>query len=320
MRVFILYILKILLVLWLFAAGLQYISDRGLMRNEVSTYREWNRIVRGQLNADILILGSSRAYVSYDPKILQKGLELNAYNLSLNAAPYNLQKIKYELYKQSNKTSKMVVQNVDLTHFLEAQYIPDEFQFIPYINNAILQEGLSVIDENYSLYPFVPLLKYNKFNEYLLKGIRSFFGKKYSIKPSYDGYYPREQNFQRDSINIERFKRLNTDASNAQAYMKGVSESITFYEQLRKDNIKVVLIWAPEYKERLQVISNLKPMVHDKLLEYATHHDTVYFLDFSEDTISMNKDYFYDSFHLNKNGAEKFSKKVNTEIKKILNK
>lgn len=320
MRVFILYILKILLVLWLFAIGLQYIADRGLMRNEVSTYREWNRIIRGQLNADLLVLGSSRAHVSYDPKIFQNELQLDTYNLSLNAAPYRLQKAKYDLYKNTNNTPQVIIQNVDLTHFLEAQYIPDEFQFIPYISNPILQKELSVIDESYSLYPIIPLLKYNKFNAYLLKGICSFFGKKYSIKPSYDGYYPREQNYQRDSINIERFKKLNSDISNVNLYMKGISESIAFYEQLRKDDIKVVLIWAPEYKERLQVISNLKPAVQDKLLEYAAHYDTVYFLDFSEDIISMNKDYFYDSFHLNKDGAEKFSKKVTTELKKILNK
>lgn len=45
-----------------------------------------------------------------------------------------------------------------------------------------------------------------------------------------------------------------------------------------------------------------------------------YFIDYSNSYLCYDKKYFYNSQHLNKTGAELFSKEVSLKIKEILNK
>lgn len=81
-----------------------------------------------------------------------------------------------------------------------------------------------------------------------------------------------------------------------------------------KNNITMVLVSPPSYKESQVYIKN-----HDKILnlykEYA-NNKTIYFLDYSNSYLCYDKKYFYNSQHLNKTGAELFSKDLSQKIKK----
>jgi hypothetical protein len=69
---------------------LKYLADSGLKKMNNNIFGDWNNILEGQLNSDLIVLGSTRGYVSYDPRILQKTTGLTSHNLSINAGSYNL--------------------------------------------------------------------------------------------------------------------------------------------------------------------------------------------------------------------------------------
>src|SRR5437762_9977279 len=52
--------------------ALDAMINSGLHRTKTSEFGVWNKIVQGQINADIIISGSSRALTQYDPRIIER--------------------------------------------------------------------------------------------------------------------------------------------------------------------------------------------------------------------------------------------------------
>ena len=50
---------------------LQFIVDSGLQKCNVGNFREWNKIFHGKMKLDIIVLGSSRTLVQYDPEVIE---------------------------------------------------------------------------------------------------------------------------------------------------------------------------------------------------------------------------------------------------------
>jgi hypothetical protein len=315
---FLLYIFKILFFSFLVALFIQYLADSGLKKISDSIYADWNKILGGQLNSDLLILGSSRGYVSYDPRIIQKTTGLSSFNLSINAGSYNLQRLKLESYLVKNRNPKVIIQNIDLTHLSKSNYIPDEFQFLPYLNNQKLAKELSAINSDYRWNNYIPLFKYNPYKSFLVRGLCSFFGLKYSILPTIKGFAPKNPLFKKDKHNLKRLRELRSDSSNIQLFRKKLVITKEFLLKYKTDSVKIFLVWAPEYKERLDIITSIVTPVKEDIVQMVSDMPGVYFLDFSEDPMSLKKEYFYDTFHLNEKGAMLFSTKLSIEIDKIL--
>ena len=315
---FLLYVFKIIIFSFSVALFIQYLADSGLKKTNDNIYGDWNKILGGQLNSDLVILGSSRGYVSYDPRIIQKTTGLSSFNLSINAGAYNLQGLKFESYLVKNRHPTVIIQNIDLTHFSKSNHIPEEFQFLPYLDNNKLARELSVINSDYRWNHYIPLFKYNPYKSFLVKGLLSFFGKKYSILPAIKGFAPKNPLFKKDEHNLKKLRELRSDSSNIQLFRKKLVITKEFLHRYKTDSVKIFLVWAPEYKERLDIIASIVTPVKEDIVQMVSDMPGVYFLDFSDDPINLKKEYFYDTFHLNEKGAALFSTKLSIEIDRIL--
>jgi len=120
--------------------GLEPVLDYGLNNLPGSVYEEWKNIVDGEIDANLVVVGSSRGVVSYNPVMLQEQLEHSGYNLSFDAASYNLQQSKLNVYLLNNKMPSIIIQNIDLSHFSKSIVIPFESQFISTINSPNVLE------------------------------------------------------------------------------------------------------------------------------------------------------------------------------------
>ncbi len=318
MSKFLLHVFKIIIISFIVAFFIQYLADSGLKKMDDSIYADWNKILGGQLNSDLVILGSSRAYVSYDPLIIEKTTGLSSYNLSFNAGSYNLQGLKFESYLKKNKHPLVIIQNIDLTHFSKSNYIPEGFQFLPYLDNNKLSLGLSEINSDYSWNHYIPLFKYNPYKSFLVKGLFSLVGKEYSILPTNKGFAPKINIFKKDEHNLRRLRELASDTANIQLFRKKLLITKEFLQKYKNDSTKIFLVWAPEYKERLEIITSIVNPVKQDIVQMVSNMPGIYFLDFSEDPINLKKEYFYDTFHLNEKGATLFSTKLSVEIDRIL--
>lgn len=322
MKKFLIYISSILFLTFAIGMLTQYVSDNGLKDIPNSVYEDWDAILLGKINSKIIINGSSRGRFSYDTEVISSITKSSTHNLGFNAAGYELQQSKFLLYLDKNVFPKVIIQNIDLTHFNEDDVIPDESQFIPFVNKHEVNEFLIKYDKKYNYIGYIPLLKYNLNYKILKKGVFSNFCKEDSDLMFYAGFTPKKQKFKLDKHNIKRLDNYLKDPQRLIQKIDIKFEIVSaFYEDLLNSNKETILIyvWAPEKKERLvEKYQQLYNPLKEKLKIKASNNKNIYFLDFSNDIISQSDVFFYDTFHLNNIGAKEFSQKLSNEINKIV--
>jgi hypothetical protein len=321
MRKIILYVLEIIVISFCMAFVIQYFSDKGLSNLKNSLYNDWQNIIEGNINSDVLIMGSSRGFVCYNSKIIEDKLKLKAFNISYNAAGYRLQQSKFDIYLKNNIKPKIIIQNIDLAHFNENSMLPEELQFIPFLNVKGINDLILPYDKKYNYFRYTPLLKYNQNLNLLKNGIYANF-RDFNIEyeTTYAGYCPQQRIFKVDSHNLKKLQKISDDGLDMSEYKRTLSRILEFYNTRLDDSTKIIFVWAPEHKLRLNKIydSARNPLINE-LKSIQRNNKNIYFIDMSNDEISKHDNYFYDTFHLNKRGSEVFSKNLSIKILEILN-
>lgn len=285
-------------------------ADFGLKAIPDSKFEDWNDIIEGNISSEILIMGSSRACSNYDPRIIQNQLNKTTFN----AASFNLQKLKYEVYMNNNEAPKIVIQNVDISHFNASEHLPDLPQFIPFMSDRSLMNTFSDMDSSIGRKHWVPLFKYNKNKLFFLRGLQSFLGSKKTLYSSFNGFSPVDKNYASDTHNLERLKKLSVDSVQ---FSKEFRLAIRDIDCLASQSI-VFLVWAPIYQERLEISKTVIDMYKNKLATIAELHPQIHFVDYSDSSFSYDRNYFYDSFHMNSIGASLFSKELSNYMSLLI--
>jgi hypothetical protein len=81
----------------------------------------------------------------------------------------------------------------------------------------------------------------------------------------------------------------------------------------RFNNIKMILVYTPEYYENYALILNRKE-IFDEYRKIAKDYH-VEFWDYSDTPLTHSTEYFYNSQHLNYKGATEFSKMFAAKLK-----
>ena len=314
MRLFSIHITKLLVAVAACSFCLQLIGDKGLESIPDSKFEDWKDIFKGTINADAVVLGSSRACANYDPSIIEKQLGMSTFNLGFNAASYNFQREKYNWYLQENETPKVIIQNIDLSHFKPSVEVPDPDQFIPFIDQDQVKMFLDKHREPVNELESLPLLKYNTNIDFLLKGWLSFIGVKSALFTSFNGFTPVDKQYVPDVHNLNRLKNNRDRVHNLN---QDFYTAIEHYIKLSKKST-VILVWAPVYKDRRSLVTEKMALYKEGIIKAVNDNDDLLFLDYSNDGMAQETLYFYDSFHLNSNGAALFSNMLGRDIKELI--
>ncbi len=320
MKFFFKYILEVFVIVLITAFGIQYFADKGLRNLKNTPINDWQNILTGKVNADIIINGSSRAYFGYNSKLIGEVLNSDCFNIGFNAGGYNLQKSKFNIYLKKNRKPKVIIQNIDLSHFFKNTELPDEWQFIPFINNEIINSFIIEYDSKYKYLPYVPLLKYNQNIQLLKKGIIANFSTSVAKnEKTIYGFSPQDRIFKIDYHNLERIKKDKYDF-NEIGFRKEIKEMVYFYFRRLDKDAKVIFVWAPEHKLRCSLFFPEKgKILINELNRIESENKNFQFIDMRVDEISDHDEYYYDTYHLNAKGADIFSKELAVKIKEILN-
>ena len=114
-----------------FLYGLQMIVDSGLKKSNHLLYAEWNDIYNGEINADLIVMGSSRAELQISPTILDRNLKLNTYNLGISAWTFPMQYARFKIYLKHNAKPRYIVHSLDLQMFSRREDLFNYQQFLP---------------------------------------------------------------------------------------------------------------------------------------------------------------------------------------------
>ena len=115
--------------------------------------------MHGKIDADVIVMGSSRAWVHVNPIILDSILNTSTYNLGIDGSMIDRQIRKYNLYRIYNRKPKLIIQNIDQGTLNKTNGFQRE-QFFPYFWDRAMRgefydvEPLSVWDK------YVPMYRY----------------------------------------------------------------------------------------------------------------------------------------------------------------
>ncbi len=278
--------------------------DAGLRRIETSDFGVFNRIVGGRINAELLITGSSRALAHYDPRIIQRATGYTTFNIGVNGSQTDMQLAVLKTYLRHNRQPLLLVHNLDSFTFETTHGgVSNPGLYLPYLNEEPLYATLAHIDRGFWKSRYLPLYGYavEDMNFTWLVGFGGLVGWK-PRENSYLGFQPGHTPWTGD---FESFKRRNPDGIRWPIEPEGLVAFADLLRLCRERGIPVLLVYSPVYHE-MQALERNRAEVFARFQEFAERHGASLW-DFSRSPVAFDRAYFYNSQHLNANGAARFS-------------
>jgi hypothetical protein len=281
-----------------------------LKRSKAGENSVWYDLYNGRINSKVVIYGASRAWVHFDPEIIQDSLHLSAYNLGIDGHNFWLQYFRHKILFEYNTRPKLIIQSVEAATLSKRPDLYNQEQFLPYmLNNSEMEEATRSY-EGFTFFDYhIPMLRYYGHFEELKRAFLLFTKPSSNIPDRIRGYKGQDISW-------------NDDFEKARKKMKSMiikpdTATIRLFENFLQEcvgkGIKVILVYSPEYIEG-QMFTLDRARIVNLYKGFADKYK-IPFYDYSNDSISFQKKYFYNSQHMNKEGAELFTKKLVSDIR-----
>lgn len=287
---------------------MDYVVTKGLQKTGYKHFKEWNDSYQGTVNADLLVMGSSRAWTIISPQVLDSVLELNSYNLGINGHNFYLQKIKLDTYCKNNEPPKYIIHSLDTKTLKRREDLYDYQQFLPYLSDGNIKaatknyEGLGKAD--YS----VPFFRYRKDHDLIKIGVLEMLKLKQHKNNKYKGFYAYDREWSENSMQFLKDNYPN----HVKIHKPSVDDFEDYIVDLNKKGIQLFFVYPPYYIEAQDLTSN-KDSILNYYVEIAEKHN-IPFWDYSNDTLSYQKELFFDFHHVNKSGTKIFTEDLANKI------
>lgn len=311
MKGFITQLLRFLLLLAVLATAFDYFISWRLKQHPTAAAGEftvWNDLYAGNITTDYVIYGSSRAWVHFNPKILEDSLGKTAYNLGMDGQNFHLQMLRHLEFIRHNPYPKNIVLALDVFSLDVYNELYNETQLLPY---QLFNRNISRFRAHYVNYQpahhWLPLLRY--------AGRKSLIRELFSPSQT-DSNSLRMQGFRGQD------KSWNAAADTALARLTPFEVKIDsqlvemfeqFLEEMKQRQIKLTLVYPPAYVAGQKQLLN-----HQQIMAYYADQANKYgflFLDYSNHPISHDKSNFYNSSHLNARAADEFTRVFVQDLK-----
>ncbi len=298
MKKFLLHILVFVTILLSLLIVEDIMVTSGYHSKETRKYGVWNEILHTNINADLLIMGNSRAWCQYSPQIFDSILRINAYNIGLDGSAFNRQKARYDIYRHYQKIKpRYIIQNVEFFTLGGYTIGYEREQFMPYLTYPFYRNRIKK-EEPFSFGElYLPMYRYYKNNVY--DDITKY---DYIIQK---GYYGREIEWDDSKLKSTKPYNENIDSTLLQLFTD-------YIEELQSDNIVPILVSAPVFIGATNVVLNIDEI--NNLYRQIAEQYNILFLDYSKIPLSRDTSYFYNATHMNRKGAELFSTQLANDL------
>ena len=295
----------------IFAMGLDVMISKGLLNIEDYKFQVYNDIFKGDMNHEVLIMGNSRAFSHYNPRIIDSICDIDSYNIGIGGAPINVQIAEYHCYKYHNTIPKVIVLEVDhitlfTLHDVKTNYDPE--RFLPTVYDSVMRKELKEL--GYGFWDlFCPLYRYFGNQMYIKKGLIEFLGIKHIVmRPVYKCFSP-----EKDILKGQDVKSL--ASSKAAFNEEAVASFEDFLNECRDDGVYVLLVSSPLYIERTRKEEDVEKLFcyYDSIAQNYGYD----YLNYTNDELCYDTINFAQTVHLNAEGADKFSIKFAENLKSL---
>ncbi|MDG1798524.1 MAG: hypothetical protein P8H35_08145 [Flavobacteriales bacterium] len=288
------FFIKLLLLISIVSIILNKLFENQIiLKTEISGAFKVHKIVHKNLNCEIPIFGSSRAKTNFCSSLINK----NIFNYGIDGIGSKvwLFFLEKELEKEKNKP---ILINFDLDGF--RNYVGDKSNYL------LDYPTLKLFVNNHFIYRISLIRNFGFYQSYLT----DFLKYKLSFKNVIDkGGVHSNQEFDLQNFNFNLNKRtLEND------YFQTDSIQLrNFYSLIKSTSRPIYLVISPYHDSAINNFSNLNKA--DIFLENIDQLDNLMVLDFRD--IDLKKEMFYNTTHLNYNGAKQFSQLLSDTLKSI---
>jgi hypothetical protein len=300
-----------LLIGLLLSSICSFLLSKGLKKYYVEQNKKYEKTFADSSYFDILFVGSSRVHNNINPKIVDSITKLKSFNAGTDGANLFESKIIIESFLENHPAPKKILLCVDLFSFNTKNKLFNYTYYLPFAKNKKIASVLSSLDHNTSLYNYFPFLQMADYDDYAkTNALKGYVGKTELGKNQnqYEGFVSLgNETLQTDKVNIPT-ETVFVDTTGTKAL-----QDILLL--CNKNNIKLNLFYAPEYKAMWQKkVTNAYNIFN--IIDSFSQKNQLPFLRYDENEICNNAQYFNNVRHLNNDGANVFSRIVGEDIVK----
>lgn len=300
MKRFIINIVGFVIVIMLLAIVSDYMISKGLKQTERGHFYTMNKLMNDRIDADVVILGNSRAACSYHPSVLDTILEVDTWNLGVSGQPFGVSYLRWQLYRRNNYNPKLLIVNIDYSELNMVSNRYEKEQYYPYMTDTLVKPYLDLYGFSWAE-KHIPMYRYRGDYKLMSIGLTELFHIRHDTKGEYIKGYSN-QDWRWDG------KNLASVLSRGKVKCKCNQQVVNLLEKMlidaKNERINVVLVYAP-------IINQLKENLNEdkSMAEYHRLSEIfdILILDFSKMDICSDTVFFHDANHVNSAGAERFS-------------
>lgn len=254
------------------------------------------QILNGNLDKELLVLGSSRGIVNIDAQQLEEQTKKSSYNLSYSGSDIVFQDFILRTYLAHNDTPSQLLLIIDNPYlFMIDTNLEYRFdRLYPLANNSYINNELIDLEKHSIASKFLYLLRVHgdqlKFNEV-----------KTSNDWPIDDYgsqmiYGRAKSFtETKPVSSMGYKNLEESETKIAAFYR-------ILKRCKENSIKVHLVFSPDF-------SLFNNEFYERFIPLIPYDVAIYVYDQSN-TEYLDSKNFYDLSHLNRKGVEIFTKEL----------
>lgn len=275
----------------------------GLRRVGTGDFGTMNRVIAGRAAADLLITGSSRALVHYDSRVLAAATGLSTLNLGRNGSHTGLQLAVLTTYLRHNPAPRLLIHNLDLHSLASPAGIHDPGSYLPYLDEPAIYEAVRDVHPEAVAWRFLPLYGHSVADPRLrwIEGLARLAGFE-RTETRHAGFEPRPWPWTGE---FDRFAASASAGYEVGRDDRGHKSLRDLLQLCQTRGLDVILVLSPEY-------AAVRPLQRNRagiLAEFAdlAAEAGVALWDFSDSPLCSRRELFYNSQHLNADGAAAFS-------------
>lgn len=307
MKKFIQNIILFIVIILMFAKITDAAVSYGLKQTERGHFFTMNALMNKRMDADIVILGSSRATCSYNPYILDTALGVNSCNLGVSAQPFGVSYLRWKLYHRNNSNPKLLIVNINYRDLRMVSKGFEKEQYYPYMTDSLIKPYLDLYGFTWAE-KYVPMYRYRGDYKLMAIGLCELLHIRHDRKGNYYKGYTNE-NTKWDGRNLQYV--LSQGKIKDQCEPQAVQLLEHFLQETCSERIPVAFVYAPIYK-RLK--DNLEEEKTRAAYQNLSQKYGIPLLDFSEISFCSDSSYFMNGNHVNRKGAIAFSAKLAQSI------
>ena len=294
--------------------GLNALITYGLRRIKTGQYGVSNRVMQGEVNAKIIVTGSSRTLSHFDPRIIEEQTGRSAFNLGRNGSQTDMQLAVLKVYLEHNRAPEVVIHNLDGFSFEATREVYNPTQYVPYLYDDELYNALKQFDPNSWRRRYLPVYGYvvDDMSLSWMLGLRALSG--WSPREDFfQGFNPRSKRW---TDEFQRFKDSKPNGVSWPIDPEGRQSLEDLIHVCQQHGIQLIFVYSPEYIG-MQKLTNNRAEIFQDFRELSTRYH-IPFWDYSNWKYSGDTEYFQNSQHLNGDGAAIFSADFANRLKEHL--